>query len=146
MCYEQGITGMSFRIWRKKTERAVTRQRMSPPLYHDMTTGNKRPTAWQKLNGLLSFLLTCNGLLAWSDRDHTAGNDVAVEKSKAETCRFVESKNRLSLSQIVALFLSAFVGCRWIRKRFSPHFLAMSLVAKTPWKASIIPRPCSSTK
>ena len=32
------------------------------------------------------------------------GNDVAVEKSKVKTCRFVESKNGLSLSQIVALF------------------------------------------
>ena len=53
-------------------------------------------------------------MVYWSGhkRDHTAGNDVAVEKSKAKTCRFVESKNRLSLSQIVALFLSVFVGCR----------------------------------
>ena len=40
------------------------------------------------------------------------GNEVAVEKSKAKTCHFVESNNGLSLSQIVALFLSVFVGCR----------------------------------
>ena len=64
------------------------------------------------------------------------GNNVAVEKSKAKTCRFVDSKSGLSLSQIVALFLSVFVGCRWIRRRLSPQFLAMSPVAKTPWKAS----------
>jgi len=58
------------------------------------------------------FYRLCNGLLAWSQRDHAAGNDVTVEKSKAKTCRFVESKNRLSLTQIAALFLSVFVGCR----------------------------------
>ena len=40
------------------------------------------------------------------------GNDATVEKSKAKTCHFVESKNGLSLSQIVALFLSDFDGCR----------------------------------
>ena len=99
------------------------------------------------------------GLLAWSPVtcDHTPdtlppctykknawmqvrspGNKVAVEKSKANTCRFVESKNGLSLSQIVTLFLSVFVGCQWIRKRLSPHFWAMPPVAKTPWKASIM--------
>ena len=64
------------------------------------------------------------------------GNDVAVEKSKVKTCRFVESKNGLSLSQIVALFLSVFVGCQWIRRRLSPHFRAMLPITKTPWKAS----------
>ena len=64
------------------------------------------------------------------------GNDTAVEKSKAKTCRFVESKNGLSLSQIVTFLLSVSVGCRWIRKRLSPHFWPMSAVAKAPWKAS----------
>ena len=33
------------------------------------------------------------------------GNDVAVEKTKHKTCRFVESNNGLSLSLIVALSL-----------------------------------------
>ena len=41
--YMNGMTGMNLLIGRKKTERAVTRQHV--PLYHDMTTGNKRPTA-----------------------------------------------------------------------------------------------------
>ena len=34
------------------------------------------------------------------------GNNVAVGNNNAKTCRFLESKNGLSLSQIVALFLS----------------------------------------
>ena len=67
------------------------------------------------------------------------GNDATVEKSKAKTCRFVESKNGLLLSQIVALFLSVFVSCQWIRKRLSPHFWAVSPVTKTSWKASLKP-------
>ena len=61
------------------------------------------------------------------------GNDVAVEKSKANTCGLVESINGLSLSQIVALFLSA-VGesekdCRHIFEqcRLSPKPLGRPL-------------------
>ena len=109
--YEWGMTG--------KEQLCATHE--PTLLYHDMTTGNKIPTAWQQFN------------VYW--RGHKGitlpGNDVAVAKSKAKTRRFVESKNGLSLSQIVALFLPVFVGCRWIEKRLSPHFWAMSPVAKT---------------
>ena len=52
--FERGMTGMHFSLHRK-TERAVTHQHTSRPLYHEMTTGNKRRTAWQQLNGLLSL-------------------------------------------------------------------------------------------
>ena len=101
--YQRGMIGINFRIWRKKTERAVTRQHASRPiglLYHDMTR-NKRPTAWQHWHGHKGITLP--------------GNDIAVEKNSAKTCCFVKSKNGLSLSQIVAVFLSVF--CRlWIRK------------------------------
>ena len=78
-------------------------------------------------------------------REHTVGNDVAVEKSKAKTCRFVESKNGLSLSQIVALFLSVlsavgesekdchhiFEQCRLSPKPLGrPHLMASELDSK----------------
>ena len=75
----------------------------------------------------IDFVMTCNGLLARGHKGITLpGNDVAVApcataavtqatlSKKAERIhnRFVESKNGLSLSQIVTLFLSVFVGCR----------------------------------
>ena len=47
-------------------------------------------------------------------------------------------KNGLSFSQIVTSFLSTSVGCRYFANKLSPHFDAMSLVAQTPWKASVI--------
>ena len=46
-------------------------------------------------------------------------------------------KNGLSFSQIVASFVSTSVGCRYFGNKLSPHFDAMSLVAQTPWKASL---------
>ena len=46
-------------------------------------------------------------------------------------------KNGLSFSQIVASFVSTSVGCRYFGSKLSPHFDAMSLVAQTPWKASL---------
>ena len=62
---------------------------------------------------------------------------VAVEEKKC-SCRFVEMKNGLSFSQIVAPFMSTSVGCRYFGNKLSPHFDAMSLVAQTPWKASTL--------
>ena len=47
-------------------------------------------------------------------------------------------KNGLSFSQIVASFVSTSVGCRYFGNKLSPHFDAMSLVAQTPWKASLL--------
>ena len=61
---------------------------------------------------------------------------VSVRKITAKKCRFVEIKSGLSQSQNVAPFLPVFVGCRFIGTRLLPHFLAMSLVANTSWKAS----------
>ena len=60
----------------------------------------------------------------------------AIEEKKCN-CRFAEMKNRLSFSQIVAPFMSTSVGCRNFGNKLSRHFDAMSLVAQTPWKASI---------
>ena len=130
--YTRGMTVMNFRIWRKITERAVTPTH--EPTFVPWHDNRKQDTdCVTTVEWFIDFVM-----IYW--RGHKGitllGNNVAVEKSKARTCRFVESKNGLSLSQIVALFLSVFVGCRWIRKRLSPHFRAMSPVAKTPWKAS----------
>ena len=38
---------MNFRIWRRKTERAVTRQHTSRPLYHDMPTVQETRDRWR---------------------------------------------------------------------------------------------------
>ena len=61
---------------------------------------------------------------------------MSPSKKKKCSCRFVEMKNGLSFSQIVAPFMSTSVGCRYFSNKLSPHFDAMSLVAQTPWKAS----------
>ena len=53
------------------------------------------------------------------------------------SCRSTLTINALSLSQIVALFMSFPVGCRCFGKRLSPHFKVMSPVGKTPWRASL---------
>jgi len=62
---------------------------------------------------------------------------VAVEEKKGSCC-FVEMKNGLSFSQIVAPFMSTSVGCWYFGNKLLPHFDAMSLVSQTPWKASFI--------
>ena len=72
-------------------------------------------------------------MLALSSHD----SHVAVEEKKC-SCRFVEMKNGLSFSQNFASFVSTSVGCRYFGHKLSPHFDAMSLVAQTPWKASIL--------
>ena len=53
-------------------------------------------------------------------------------------------KNGLSFSQIVASFVSTSVGCRYFANKLSPHFDAMSLVAQTPWKASVVQNQSNS--
>ena len=135
------MTGINFRIWRKKTERAVTRQHTSRPF---CTMTWQQETRYRLRDNSWMVYCLCN--VYW--RGHKvitlSGNDVAVAKSKARKRCFVESKNGLSLSQIVTLFLPVLVGCRWIEKRLSPHFWAMSPVAKTPWKASYVYFPAQN--
>ena len=73
------------------------------------------------------LLLVCNSVC------HLFGligtNVTVAEKQRA-------IKKELSLSQTVAIFLPIFVSCWCFRRRLSPVYKAMSLVASTPWKAS----------
>ena len=135
--YERGMPGMNFSIWRKKTKTAVTRQH--EPTFVQWHTNRKQETDCVTTVSTVEWSIDFV-IVYW--RGHKGitlpGNDVAVEKCKAKTCCFVESKTRLSLSQIVVLSQSVFVGCRWIRKGLSPHFWAMPPVSKTPWKASFV--------
>ena len=68
------------------------------------------------------------------------GRSCRCQNNKVKRCRFVEVKNGLSLSQIVAFFRQVLLpvgvleqDCRYIFCKFG----AMSLVAKNPWKASV---------
>ena len=111
------MTGINFRIWRKKTERAVTRQHTSRPFctmtWQQETRYRLRDNSW-----MVYYL--CN--VYW--RGHKGitlpGNDVAVAKSKAKTRRFVANCRPFSASfcrlsvnwkKIVATLLSN-VACR----------------------------------
>ena len=51
------------------------------------------------------------------------GRSCSCRNNKVKRCRFVEVKNGLSLSQIVAFFPSGSVGCRCSGTRVSRHFL-----------------------